>query len=826
MKLTSGFAALLIATSVVGGGLISGCGSQSGSSNQIQVLEPLKPLKVEQIDKIASEITVLIDTSSSGSGVLIAKERGWFDTTYYVLTAKHVIQGKNEFDIVTPDGERYRRSQNDVVEYLPDADLAVVQFASNKQYALARLTDWDFQNRSMYFEGYEKDISWAFVSGFPDPKQETEFPQQKRIFTVGNLRNATDAPFGGSDSSLTDGYELTYTASTYRGMSGSPVLDTSGRLIGIHGRNTGEQIEGNRRIVLGDSIGVPISKLLKATSEKLQKLTASLAIDKNIPLKAVDTPLDYQIALLRQDYQTFSKSCRDDRCLNYINRLIRIGADESAFKLIENYLSGDNNRKFYPAWFLRGELLMRLGKSRESLSSLDEAVRLNPDFYEAKINKCSYLWGTLKEYENSVKACDQGIEIIKRLEKSGRLKVKPPFNAWHQKATALSYMGKNKESIEAYNIAISISPNPHSYLNRGVSRGVLGDHKGAIEDYNSAIQINPKYIYGYVNRAFVRLGIADIEGANQDFDKAASINMEYTAKRLTEKRYYNSSNSQKAVEFENFLKKKAIELYSNLIDQKPNSPNLFDWYENRCILQSDFNVKSAIEDCNKSIALNPSALNTYRLRATLYKELGDYQKSISDYSKQIDLLPKSETYRLMMVYYGRCGVYFKIKKYDIALQDCQKSIKVHPVNLPKTDSNGNTAFTMEMLHKAKVHFQMGNIYSELKNYQMAIENYSSAIQLNEFDGRSYLNRAVYGISLIKILVNNDTNEIISLAVDSIDDSMRIAEDFQKAFELLKDDEDAKKILKNNVKSYRENLLSIQQQDETIKTILVKLKKLE
>jgi tetratricopeptide (TPR) repeat protein len=825
MKLASGFAALLIATSVIGNGLISGCGSQSGNSEQAQSLEPLKPLKVEQIDKIASEITVLIDTSSSGSGVLIAKERGWFDTTYYVLTAKHVIQGKNEFDIVTPDGERYRRSQNDVVEYLPDADLAVVQFASNKQYALARLTDWDFQNRSTFFENYEEDTSWAFVSGFPDPKQEPTFPKQKRLFTAGNLRNATDSPFRGSDSSLTDGYELTYTASTYRGMSGSPILDTNGRLIGIHGRNTGEQVEGNRRIILGDSIGVPITRILKNKVGKLQKIVTSIDINRKPPVKTVDSPSKYLLIFLLQEYPNLSKSCRDDRCLNYINRLTRFGFYQDAFRLTEDYLSNRDNRKFYPAWFLRARALQGLGKHREAFSSLDEAVRLNPDFYEAKIVQCSYLWGKAKEYENAVKTCDQGIEIIKRLEKSGNLKVRP-FNVWHQKATALAYMGKNKESIEAYNIAISIFPNPHSYLNRGGSRRDLGDHKGAIEDYNKAIQLNPKYIYGYINRAFQRLEIGDKEGANQDFDIAAKINMEYTAKRLTEEKYLNFTNPQKTVEFEGFRKKKAIEIYSNLINQKPNSPNLFDWYENRCIFQSDFDVKSAMEDCNKSIELNPSALNTYRLRAALYKELGDYQKSINDYSKQIDLLPKSETYRLMMTYYGRCDVYSKIKKYDAALQDCQTSIKINPVNLPKKDSNGNTGFTMEMLHKAKVHFQLGNIYSELGNYQMAFENYSSAIQLNQIDGYSYLNRAVSGISLIKILVNKNTNEIISLAVDSIDDSMKIAEDFQKAFELLKNDEDAKKFLKLKVKTYREQLLSIQQQDETIKTIVVKLKKLE
>jgi tetratricopeptide (TPR) repeat protein len=826
MKLASGFAALLIATSVIGGGVYAWSKAYSGSFEQTQIVKAAKPLKVEEIDKIASEITVLIDATLSGSGVLIAKERGWAGATYYVLTAKHVIQGKNEFDVVTPDGERYRLTQKDVFDYLPDADLAVVQFRSKQQYSIAKVTNWEFQNRSIYFDKQEyEDMPWVFVSGFPDPTQESDFQNQKRLFTTGIFRNSTDSPFSGSDASLSDGYELTYTSATYRGMSGSPILDVSGRLIGIHGRNTGQVVTGNRRIILGDSIGVPISKFIKSKSEKLKNLIALLSIDESQPLKTVDDPARYLEAILQPEYQLFEKDCRTDSCLNYINLLTRFDNDNTAFKLIEIYLNSGDNKAFYPAWFIRAKILAALGKYEESLSSLEESIRLNPDFYEARVLQCSLLWSSLKKYEEAVTACNKGIEIVEKLEKSGNLQIKP-FNVWHQKAQALENMKRYKEAIESYTIAISILPNPHSYLNRGVNRvNGLNDSKGAIEDFTQAIQLNPNYTQAYVNRAVNRYAIADKEGASQDIDIAAKINMEYTVKQIVKTNpillLFNSDKSNDRI---TFFQKKAIEIYSNSINQNPNSPNLYDWHKNRCILQSEFDIKNAIEDCNKSLELNPSSVDIYNVRASLYKALSDYPKALSDYSKHIELLPKSQTYSLMLSHSGKCEVFFRMKQYEPALQECQLAIKVHPDTPSIKESNGIIEFSKAMLTKADLYHLKSNVYSELGDNKMALQSVSSAIDLNEFNGYFYIDRALYILRSMQFYRDTDT-KIISLGVDNVDKSIKMIEDLEKASQWLKNDENGRKILKQNIDGHIRFFSSIQQ-DEKVQSILAKLKKIE
>jgi serine protease Do len=69
----------------------------------------------------------------------------------------------------------------------------------------------------------------------------------------------TDGRVTGRQRGDTAGYELTYSNPTAPGMSGGPVFDANGRVIGIHGRAAGDQEVGK----VGINLGIPTHLFLR-----------------------------------------------------------------------------------------------------------------------------------------------------------------------------------------------------------------------------------------------------------------------------------------------------------------------------------------------------------------------------------------------------------------------------------------------------------------------------------------------------------------------------------------------------------------------------------
>ena len=72
---------------------------------------------------------------------------------------------------------------------------------------------------------------------------------------VGNLSGRIDRP--------RDGYALIYTVNALPGMSGGPILDTRGNLVGINGRATVDLRTGTVNSVLG----IEIDRYLRARGD-------------------------------------------------------------------------------------------------------------------------------------------------------------------------------------------------------------------------------------------------------------------------------------------------------------------------------------------------------------------------------------------------------------------------------------------------------------------------------------------------------------------------------------------------------------------------------
>ncbi|NJN38947.1 MAG: trypsin-like peptidase domain-containing protein [Acaryochloridaceae cyanobacterium CSU_3_4] len=192
----------------------------------------------QDVYQIAKKTTVLIDGQNPGSGVIIAKT----NNVYYVLTAKHVVATADEYKIITPDRKQYTVEPNKI-KRLSQLDLAIVEFTSMQPYPLARLGNSD----------QVKQGANVYVSGWPLPDQA--ITQRTHLVTKGEI--------AGLQPGDPEGYGFLYGNNTAPGMSGGPILDTNGQVIGIHGRAAGNQVSGK----VGINLGIPINLFLRSATQ-------------------------------------------------------------------------------------------------------------------------------------------------------------------------------------------------------------------------------------------------------------------------------------------------------------------------------------------------------------------------------------------------------------------------------------------------------------------------------------------------------------------------------------------------------------------------------
>jgi len=176
-------------------------------------------------DKLLNSAEGEADVVFAGSGVTIARE----DDIYYVLTAKHVVELDDRYEIVTDDDRDHEVTQ---IFRSNVFDLAVLAFTSDRDYPVARISTSMLHDRDfLSVSGWRRDL-------------EPQYSYQDG--DVSSLEPASEL--------VEEGYTLSYTAKAYNGMSGGPLFDSQECLVGIHGR---ARLWGS-----GGFIGIPIDLFL------------------------------------------------------------------------------------------------------------------------------------------------------------------------------------------------------------------------------------------------------------------------------------------------------------------------------------------------------------------------------------------------------------------------------------------------------------------------------------------------------------------------------------------------------------------------------------
>ncbi|MFM6204288.1 serine protease, partial [Planktothrix sp.] len=189
-----------------------------GTVAALVIVQPAIAKTAKGVAQIAIPTTVQINNTlvadASGSGVIISKK----GNTYTVLTANHVVNNPNsEFVIKTSKGKEHPVTSVKTLQKEGNGpDLAIITFETTEEYSVAPISNSD-----------EATIgSGIYISGYPLAVMGST--EREYAFTSGQVTNIR--------SSNPEGYTMRYDAVTRRGMSGGPVFDVSGRVIGIHGQ--------------------------------------------------------------------------------------------------------------------------------------------------------------------------------------------------------------------------------------------------------------------------------------------------------------------------------------------------------------------------------------------------------------------------------------------------------------------------------------------------------------------------------------------------------------------------------------------------------------
>ncbi|MGB8687053.1 MAG: trypsin-like peptidase domain-containing protein, partial [Microcoleus sp.] len=304
----------------------------------------------QEIAKLAESVTVQINgKTSGGTGFIIAKQ----GTTYTVLTANHVVADRDAYTIRTSTGKDYQVTRSVLLQKGQNApDLAVVTFNSTESYPVVTLGD-----SAQATVGTE-----IFVFGYPGvPASRKDQPDRNFEFSPGYVTSRLPTH--------SDGYTLRYNAVTKGGMSGGPVFDTEGRVVGIHG-------EGDRDY---DSVADTQRKAITGLAITKTGFNAAIPINTFIA-KLSDTGLNRSALLINTSTATnapLKLNNPNDAKTYYVRGLTRFDKGDLS-GAVADFTQAIQTQSDYPeAYFYRGLAYFDLRQMPKSIADYSKAIALN-----------------------------------------------------------------------------------------------------------------------------------------------------------------------------------------------------------------------------------------------------------------------------------------------------------------------------------------------------------------------------------------------------------------------------------------------------------------
>ena len=494
-----------------------------------------------------------------------------------------------------------------------------------------------------------------------------------------------------------------------QGQCGSPLLNTSGEVIGV--------------AVLGAwdiPILSPQSNLNCGYAITANDLTSLLSCEQDVV-----TVEEWSNQPLIRSYHTAFKG----QTL-LLSREIDLAIEQFDIAL-------KINPELSVAYCSRAAVYIILGEKEKALSDSDRAIELNPDYVDAYIRRAT-AYMSLNRYSKVIADCEAA------------LKLSPDhYQASLFKAFANLSLENFDEALTQYDKVISIDDKSvEAYFDRGETKIQLNDLQGAIEDFSKVIRLNPNVerCEGvYQRRGDAKYLLGDFVNAIKDYDKAIQDfsfdDVIYNSRGLAKHNLAEKETEMGRTKFAQKLFNEAVQDFTQgiLLD-----PEMEGYLNNRAISKKSLkDYEGAIKDCDEAVQLNSEYFPAYVNRAsirlivaedkTVEESVKLYSKTIEDYTAALKLnISDFAVYTSRGLAYLLMGNKMKekedytncIKNYRKSINDFTHAIKLDPNDAVNYNNRAWGRYTLGKIETDKVNIE---IISNL--FQDALNDSNVAIQM-------------------------------------------------------------------------------------------------
>ncbi|MBR4355458.1 MAG: tetratricopeptide repeat protein [Elusimicrobiaceae bacterium] len=274
-------------------------------------------------------------------------------------------------------------------------------------------------------------------------------------------------------------------------------------------------------------------------------------------------------------------------------------------------------------------------------------------------------------------------------------------DAYHYRADAYRVLGRHKQALDDYTRTIKLRPkDPFRYYARGLAYMDTQHYTHALADFNEAISLKPAYKRFYLDRARARLKLGKYEQAISDYEKGRRVSDPNSILEMMPA-YMGAYRYDQAL---------------RLLDKSPQADSAQAHYWRGRISLARNELDESVSSLSKAINRDHNFSQAYRYRANAFKEMGDLEAALSDYTSLLALQTDA-------LYYNRRGlVYEELGQFDRAQDDYSKAIEL----------NSKWAIPYNNRGFVRIH---------LKDWEGAKKDLKTAISLDDTVPTPYINLA-------------------------------------------------------------------------------------